>query len=686
MFRRGGLIARLVLALCACGAIVMLRSAAARTGPKTAIFVGNSNYVTAYPVGGKGDVTPLALTTDMISPGGIARDASGRIYVTNTPTNTVTIYAADAEGNVPPLAVIGGSLTLLANPAAIALDASGKIYALNTGTTAITVYPPLANGAAILNEPPVAVIRGSKTQLRDPVAMAVDAAGDVYVANQRGGPTRPVKDYSPGVITIYSAGSNGNVAPAVMIKGRATGLTNPVGIALDSDGDIYVGNTIGFVNRKVTYPASIEVFSAGSNGDAPPVALIAGSHTNIGYPQGIAVDSERNIYTTGFTPSGISDFSAINVYPAGSTGDVAPATAIDGPDTGLTSENAIALDPNGNLYVSNSSGGPAGTGSVTGYSAGSIGDVAPSNTITSSSTGINNSSAIAVDAGGKIYVTNQFENSVGIYAAGSYATGPPIATITGENTGLNSPFSIGLDAKDNIFVLNSNDTVTVYGAGDVGDATPTKTICIDTIGNNAPNAIAVSPGGALYVANQGVITCNSRQCHETGPGSIDIYPARSSGNAKPSAVISGPDTNLAYPSAIAVSNRGNIFVANLGPPICGNCGCIPGTQGSVSVYASGSEGDAKPLATIEGPHTRMGLPGAIAVDANENVHLLNNVLRGYDVISRFACFETFAFVSGAPVEVFSAGSNGDAAPIGTIGGPYTGLSNSSGIAVGRGGP
>jgi len=684
MFRRGGLIARLMLALCACGAIVTLRSAAAGSTPGAAIFVDNSNYVTAYPKGGKGDLAPIALTTDMTNPGGIARDVSGRIYVTNTPTNTITIYAADAEGNVPPLAVIGGSLTLLANPTAIALDASGKIYVLNTGTTAITVYPPLANGAGILNQPPVAVIRASKTQLRDPVAMAVDAAGDVYVANQRSGPTRPVKDYSPGVITIYSAGSNGNVAPAVTIKGHATGLTNPVGIALDSDGDIYVGNTIGFVNRKVTYPASIEVFSAGSNGDAPPVALIAGSHTNIGYPQGIVVDSQRNIYTTGYAVIGNNSVAAIDVYPAGSTGDVAPTAAIDGP-TGL-SENAIALDANGNLYALNSSGGPAGTGSVTEYSAGSIGDVAPINTITSSFTGINNSSAIAVDAGGKIYVTNQFENSVGIYAAGSYATGPPIATITGEKTGLNFPFSIGLDANNNIFVLNSNDTVTVYGAGDVGDATPTKTICIDTIGNNAPNAIAVSPGGALYVANQGVITCNSRQCHETSPGSIDIYPARSSGNAKPSAVISGPDTNLAYPTAIAVSNRGNIFVANLGPPVCGNCGCIPGTQGSVSFYASGSEGDAKPLATIEGPHTRMGLPGAIAVDANENVHVLNNVFRGYDVISRFACGETFSFVSGAPVEVFSAGSNGDAAPIGTIGGPYTGLSNSSGIAVGRGGP
>ncbi len=112
-------------------AIVTLDSAAAGSNPAPAIFVDNLNYVTAYPIGSSGDVAPIAVTSDMISPGGIARDAAGRIYVTNTPTNTVTIYAANANGNVPPLAVIGGPLTQLASPTGIALDASGKIYVLD---------------------------------------------------------------------------------------------------------------------------------------------------------------------------------------------------------------------------------------------------------------------------------------------------------------------------------------------------------------------------------------------------------------------------------------------------------------------------------------------------------------------------------------------------------------------------
>jgi len=51
--------------------------------------------------------------------------------------------------------------------------ASGKIYVLNIGTSAVTAYPPLGNSTGILNEAPVALISGPKTQLRDPVAMTV---------------------------------------------------------------------------------------------------------------------------------------------------------------------------------------------------------------------------------------------------------------------------------------------------------------------------------------------------------------------------------------------------------------------------------------------------------------------------------------------------------------------------------
>src|SRR5215469_8333318 len=238
---------------------------ASRQPPKTAIFVANGYDVTAYPVGATGDVTPIALTTDMANPNGIARDSAGRIYVANSATNTITVYPASASGNASPIAVIGGSNTMLADPIGIALDAIDKIYVLNAFTSGVTIYAPLNGGLGVLNEAPIATIAGRKTQLLSPADIAVTGGGEIYVANHLGGPSKP-RRFAPGVVTIYAAGSNGNVAPTA-IRGVATGLVDPFAIALDSANNIYVANDIGST-KLVAWDPSIVAFPAGSTGEA----------------------------------------------------------------------------------------------------------------------------------------------------------------------------------------------------------------------------------------------------------------------------------------------------------------------------------------------------------------------------------------------------------------------------------
>jgi sugar lactone lactonase YvrE len=498
----------------------------------TAIFVGDDYDVTAYPIDASGDVAPTAVTTDMAVPSGIARDASGRIYVTNNATNTVTVYAAGANGNVPPIATIGGAKTQLSDPTGIALDASGKIYVLNRADNRkrnIKVYPPLGTNTGILNEAPITDIAGSKTRLDDPTGIALDSQGNIYVANILGGPVVPNTEDS-GTVTVYAAGSSGNIAPIATISGAATGLAYPAGIALDSSGNIYVANELtGNTSSSLEDYPSITVYPAGSKGNASPIAVIAGDNTGLDYPQGIALDSGGNLYAKGYVEY-VGD--TINAYPAGSNGNVSPAATIVGADTGLDGPDGIALDSGGNLYVSNGYGGPVGGGSVTIYPAGSNGDAVPIATITSSFTGINDASSIAVDSTGKIYVANEFgaagdNGSITIYSAGSYATGAPIATIAGDNTGLSNPFGIALDSAGNIFVLNSSNAITVYPPGSAGDATPKTTINIDSKGNNYPVGMAVDPNGEIYVVNQSYLNCNKRSCYQTSPGNIAVYPAGS---------------------------------------------------------------------------------------------------------------------------------------------------------------
>src|SRR5438094_7780703 len=102
------------------------------------------------------------------------------LYVANEGANSITVFATGATGDAVPTGVIAGGDTRLDSPVAVTLDAAGNIYVANFDVTvpSITVYAPGASGNAV----PTAVITGGQTGLCDPFSLAVDAAGNLYVA------------------------------------------------------------------------------------------------------------------------------------------------------------------------------------------------------------------------------------------------------------------------------------------------------------------------------------------------------------------------------------------------------------------------------------------------------------------------------------------------------------------------
>jgi hypothetical protein len=256
-----------------------------------------------------------------------------------------------------------------------------------------------------------------------------------------------------------------------------------------------------------------------------------------------------------------------------------------------------------------------------------------------------------------------------------------------------------LDSNNKVAVLNSDHAVTMYPAESSGDVRPSATIKIDRGGYNVPAGIAIGPGDKLYVVNL-LKQCPGQSCFETGPGDVAVYPADSDGNANPSAVIRGPRTQLAFPSAIAVDHSGDIYVANGGPGKCAPpCGCFPTGPGSVTVYAPGSKGDVKPITTIGGPNTALVRPYGLTLDSNGNLYVLNapgfigiacvtGVLNEQATATKqIPGVPPYFFGTNGPILIFAAGSAGDVAPIATIGSPLTGLDFlPSAIAVGPGGP
>lgn len=152
-------------------------------------------------------------------------------------------------------------------------------------------------------------------------------------------------------------------------------------------------------------------------------------------------------------------------------------------------------------------------------------------------------------------------------------------------------------------------------------------------------ANAATPTNLPYGATWTVDTA-ANALYEYGPGA--------SGADAPIATVSGPDTGLNAPSAVALDNQGRVFVTNAG-------------NDSITEYAADATTDAAPLATISGANTLLDAPSSVTVNGGE--------IWVTDPDSNL-------------VESFAVGSDGNEYPATTIGGAKTGLDHPVGIALG----
>jgi sugar lactone lactonase YvrE len=244
---------------------------------------------------------------------------------------------------------------------------------------------------------------GTGAAFFSPQGVAVDSSGNVNVADTLNNCIRKIT--SSGIVTTF-AGSR--IIGSTNGVGADAEFYYPQGVAFDSSGDLYVGDTYNHLIRKIT-PSGIVTTFAGTAG-------IIGSTNGVGtnatfyYPQAVAVDSCGNVYVGDYTnhlirkitPSGYVTTLAGTAGTSGSSNGV-------GTNARFSSPTGVAVDSSGNVYVGDYLNHLirkiTPSGNVTTL-AGTTGIIGSTNGLGTNAK-FNRPLGIAVDSSGNVYVCDE---------------------------------------------------------------------------------------------------------------------------------------------------------------------------------------------------------------------------------------------------------------------------------------
>jgi uncharacterized delta-60 repeat protein len=275
------------------------------------------------------------------NPYGVVADASGNLYVADTnggsirkitPAGVVTTVISGTIGSPVGITLVGSTLYFTAAAhvvRSVGIDGSNSVVVAGTVGSAGT-----ADGI------------GSVARFNNPRGIVADATGEnLYVTNANSHSVRKIVIASATVSTF--AGSAGNQLGNTNGTGTAARFNSPGGIAIDAAGNLYVADTNNGLVRKITTPGAVVSTYAGLAIGMVDGPLGVGTFSA---PTGIAVDSLGRVYVTDTsTIRRISSSQVVSTiggqaYSAGSSDG-------PGPEARFSGSAGLAVDSAGNLYV-----------------------------------------------------------------------------------------------------------------------------------------------------------------------------------------------------------------------------------------------------------------------------------------------------------------------------------------------
>jgi hypothetical protein len=312
------------------------------------------------------------------------------IYVANTTQRLIEIYTPSPAPSATPQYTIGGSNTTMSGPRYLTFNSKKQLLVTDdtpNGIAQILTFQTYATGNVLpFGSLPL-------TSGTHPRGIAVEpTSGDVVVAATVDG------GFFPSEVLVI--GATGAVSD--LIAGTNTGLNIPVGVAVDSNQNIYVSNSAGKSVTVYAAPSPTPTPSTSpsptptptasgspsptpsptpfSNNATPVTTITSSAFTS---PQGIALDGAGNLYVA----DAGSSTAAPKVYVfnapfAAGTISLTPSRTIVSQNPAFVDPTDVKVDSSGGIYVIDAGSGPTSNGKLLIFPANANGTVTPSTAIT----------------------------------------------------------------------------------------------------------------------------------------------------------------------------------------------------------------------------------------------------------------------------------------------------------------
>jgi sugar lactone lactonase YvrE len=544
-------------------------------------------------------------------------------------------FVSTLAGGVPPPTSVKALAASIGSLAGVQTDSLGNVYVssidlhcvfkVDSAGTLTRVAGACRPGYSGDGGPAV------NAQLHDPMGLAVDPNGALYIADSFNHVVRKV--LRDGTITTVAGngtpGFSGDGGPATRAQ-----LANPQTIAIDAGGNLYIAGYTRRIRRVSTDGTITTMAGNGTPGDAGDGG--AATSAQVDFPGHLVVDGTGNLYISDTSHNKVRKVSVTGTIStvvgsgtAGYTGDGGPAISAQ-----LSGPQGLAIDREGNLYIADSGNyrirKVSATGTITTVAGngegGASGDGGPA--IIAAMMPM----FLAVDTSGNVYIAGGTPIGTGWGRLRRISTSGIITTVAGNGCAYSGdrmpatraqlfyPGSMAVDHAGSLYIADGYNwrIRKVTPKGIITTVAGNGTCCDSGDGGPAVQAqiwnychLALDAKGNLYISqtSHAVRKVSSKGIITTVAGTSS---AGFAGDGGPASLA-----QLNYPQGIALDSAGNLYIADMQNERVRRIAA----DGTISTVAGngtpGHGGDGGPAVSAELNH-----PGELAVDSNGNLYIL----------------------------------------------------------------